>query len=211
MGEVAAHNARAGPPLGVMSCSRRSSMTLTRDSPFPRVDIVDVKGLKSQAAMQALTALSGCLSWVSRRWISLQANFADCIAKPAPTLPSRALPCSLGAPACKQVSSGKEYLAPRPEPGHWCKEQSQEGRVAVGRALIWGAACQDQACGVSVHSIVYVGVPNWQVCILPSAKGDQGDSRQSCSCQDVILRLAEANHVAVGRGARTLLCLVLVC
>lgn len=42
-------------------------MTLTRDSPFPRVDIVDVKGLKSQAAMQALTVLAGRLLCLSRR------------------------------------------------------------------------------------------------------------------------------------------------
>ena len=61
------HSVQPGPPLGVMSCSRRSSTTLTRDSPFPRVDIVDVKGLKSQAAMQALTVLARRHLFLSKR------------------------------------------------------------------------------------------------------------------------------------------------
>lgn len=62
-----AYSAHLGPPLGVRSSSRRSSMTLTRDSPFPRVDIVIVKGLNSQAAAPALTVLAGRLLFLSKR------------------------------------------------------------------------------------------------------------------------------------------------
>ena len=95
----------------------------------------------------------------------------------ASTLPLAVLPLQpqhrLRQHGYEQVSETEQELAKAGQDGVGSEQPREEGSVAVGGALVWGAAGEHQRGGVAVHAVVDISVGHRQVRVLPLAPHHQ--------------------------------------